>query len=128
MLGGAPARRPLLSDALAPRRGVGDGSRKRVSVARLVEPEAAHAAHVSEIDEYEPVFGHVTPQTDCPHLSCIMSALADRFAVLVLVLVENNSEDRIGRYTYDRRDDQHQQELAHGWESLFNQAQHMPVA
>jgi hypothetical protein len=57
-----------------------------------------------------------------------MSALADRFAVLVFVLVENNSEDRIGRYAYDRRDDQHQQELAHGWESLFNQAQHMPVA
>jgi hypothetical protein len=49
-------RRPLFGDELALSRGVGDGTRERVDVARLVEPDAASAAHVGEVEEDKAAF------------------------------------------------------------------------
>jgi hypothetical protein len=46
------------SDKPALTGGVGDGARQFVNTARLVEPEAAFAAHVSEVYEYEAALRH----------------------------------------------------------------------
>jgi hypothetical protein len=44
--------------------GLSDGARERTGAARLVDPEIAGTAHVSEVDEYEAAFSHVAPRAD----------------------------------------------------------------